>query len=187
MNEHRPSIKRLVYISSTGVFPNRPGTYSEDTQPLPESEKGKLRWTTEQALAPFFDLRVVRPAAIYGPSRGIPQRLRQNMPIPTDSGKIQRVHVADLAAICYLALTQKKMPKVIHAIDREPATSLEVAQWLLSQTAWAGVEMTTEGGYLARRGYSSVPGRLIETRRLDDLGFNHQFPDYRAALAQEKP
>ncbi|OGG95340.1 MAG: hypothetical protein A2527_07410 [Candidatus Lambdaproteobacteria bacterium RIFOXYD2_FULL_50_16] len=186
MSRHRPGLKRLVYISSTGVFPNQPGFYDETTPPQPDSPKGCLRWATEQALGPYFDLTVIRPAAIYGPGRGIAQRLRQGLPIPADSGRIHRIEVRDLAAICRLALTTP-CPSPLHALDEEPAESLELALWLLKQPNWAGVKMVTEPGFLARSGYASAPGRVIGASRLKSIGFNLEFPNYRAALAKEEP
>jgi len=46
MNKNRPNIKRMIYISSTGVYPKRNGLWHEDSKFEPETNSGKLRLVT---------------------------------------------------------------------------------------------------------------------------------------------
>ncbi len=43
MNLNRPMIKRMIYISSTGVYPKRNGIWYEDSEFEPDTNSGKLR------------------------------------------------------------------------------------------------------------------------------------------------
>ncbi|MDT8447103.1 MAG: hypothetical protein RRB13_09470 [bacterium] len=187
MNQHRPGLKRLVYISSTGVYPNQPGDYSEDTPAEPDGLRGQMRLASELALAPFFDLKVIRPAAIYGPGRGIPARIKAGQPIPSDSGPIYRIHVDDLAQIALLAAIETNFPPLVLAADQGPASSLAVAEWLLAQPTWAGrgLSLNLEEGYLARKGYGSHPERRLTPKRLQEMGYRYLFPTYQEGLQDE--
>ena len=54
MNKNRPNIKRMIYISSTGVYPKRNGLWHEDSEIEPDTNSGKLRLITEKSLGSFF-------------------------------------------------------------------------------------------------------------------------------------
>ena len=60
MYKNRPNLKRMIYISSTGVYPKRNGLWHEDSKFEPETNSGKLRLVTENTLGRFFKLHVVR-------------------------------------------------------------------------------------------------------------------------------
>lgn len=182
MSSHRPRLGPLVYLSSTSVYPNRPGLFDETWDEEPQNEKGRLRWLTERVLARFFTLKVIRPAAIYGPGRGVWERMRQGLPIPSDSGPVYRVHVEDLARICLAALEQPDFPTPVNALDLRPASSLEVAQWVQQQhPEWVP---QLEEGYLARRGFGVHPERKLSNRRLLETRFTFVYPSYQEGMNQ---
>jgi len=186
MKLHRPELNRLVYLSSTSVIPNQPGRFNEDSPTGPASLKGKLRLVTEQILAQYFQLKVIRPAAIYGPERGIAARIKAQKPIPSDTGPIYRIHVGDLVRICELALTNPGFPPLVHAADPNPASSLEVAQWFVKRLEFQKTDLRLEEGYLARRGFGSHPDREIECLRLKEWGYQFQFPSYQEGLIHDE-
>lgn len=187
MKQNRPQLKRLVYISSTGVYPNEPGDYGESSPVKPAALRGQLRLASEEALAPFFDLKIIRPAAIYGPGRGIAERIKRGKPIPSDSGPIYRIHVADLARLSLMALLVPEFPDLVLAADPCPSSSLEVAQWLLLQPGWGEYSLNLEKGYLARKGYGSHPMRHLRTEALDRMGYQFLYPSYQEGLTEETP
>ena len=59
-------IKRLIYISSTGVYPIKSGLWREDSVFIPESIVAKKRLLSEKILSNYFELQVIRPGGIYG-------------------------------------------------------------------------------------------------------------------------
>ncbi|OGG99719.1 MAG: hypothetical protein A2600_13925 [Candidatus Lambdaproteobacteria bacterium RIFOXYD1_FULL_56_27] len=182
MSKHRPRLGRLVYLSSTAVYPNQPGLFDETWAIAPQSEKGQLRLLSEQVLARFFDLKVIRPAAIYGPDRSILERMRQGLPVPADSGPVYRIHVEDLARICWAALEQSDFPSPINALDLKPASSLEVAQWVHQRHPELVPKL--EEGYLARRGFAVHPERKLSNQRLLETQFTFVYPSYQEGMNQ---
>ena len=125
---------------------------------------------------------VIRPAAIYGPGRSILERMRQGLPVPADSGPVYRVHVEDLARICFAALEQSDFPSPINALDLKPASSLEVAQWVHQRHPELVPKL--EEGYLARRGFAVHPERKLSNQRLLETQFTFVYPSYQEGMNQ---
>jgi nucleoside-diphosphate-sugar epimerase len=149
-----------------------------------------LRLAAEQAVAagPWPSL-ILRPAAIYGPGRGVHERLRQGTfkLLGDGSNFISRLHVDDLAGIVVAALFSD-LTGAYPAADDEPCPSLEIVAFCarllgLPLPSSAGPEELDE----TRRSDRRVDGRAV--RRL--LGVELTYPSYRvgvpAALAQQGP
>ena len=54
MQRNRPEIERMIYISSTGVYPKRNGIWREDSDFEADTSSGKLRLVTENILSQYF-------------------------------------------------------------------------------------------------------------------------------------
>jgi nucleoside-diphosphate-sugar epimerase len=103
--------KRLVYLSTTGVYGDQAGaTVDEDTPPAPRTERAIRRLAAESALRAWADSHrvswcVLRVAGIYGPGRLPLDRLRRGVPavVPHEATPSNRIHVTDLVAACVAA------------------------------------------------------------------------------------
>jgi nucleoside-diphosphate-sugar epimerase len=180
---------RVVHLSTTGVYGNIRDV-DETTKPAPATERQRLRLAAEQAVAagPWPSL-ILRPAAIYGPGRGVHERLRQGTfkLLGDGSNFISRLHVDDLAGIVVAALFSD-LTGAYPVADDEPCPSLEIVAFCarllgLPLPPSAGPEELDE----TRRSDRRVDGRAV--RRL--LGLGLLYPSYRvgvpAALAQQGP
>lgn len=94
---------RVVYISSTGVYGAQQNV-DETTAAAPNDPKGRQRLEEETwvAAGPWSSL-ILRPAAIYGPGRGVHAALREGR-AARGSGIVSRIHVDDLAALADASL-----------------------------------------------------------------------------------
>jgi nucleoside-diphosphate-sugar epimerase len=185
--EDRPG--RVVHLSTTGVYGNIRDV-DETTIPAPATERQRLRFAAEQAVAagPWPSL-IVRPAAIYGPGRGVHERLREGSfkLLGDGSNFISRIHVDDLARVVVAALFSEATGAYPVA-DDEPCASREIVAFcaellglpLPSSAAPEELDVT-------RRSDRRVDGRAI--RRL--LGVELLYPSYRvgipAALLRQRP
>ena len=131
MKKNRPNIKRMIYISSTGVYPKRNGFWHEESEFEPDTNSGRLRLITEKTLGLFFKLHVVRPGGIYGNGRGIDVRLKSGKHIPVSGTPVHRIHVKDLAGIVFHLLKNPESNRCVNAVDFDPKPSWKVAQWLV--------------------------------------------------------
>ncbi len=188
MNSHRPLIKNMVYISTTGVYPNQAGEWHESCDLEPDTDKGKLRLNSEKVLARFFNLKVVRAGAIYGPERHIAKRILEKKPIPRGDHPVHRIHVVDLAQIVEMAITQPSFPKIVNAVDTDSSPSAQVAEWTARQSFFpknAPCEIRYQDGYFNRKNLTPNPQRIISNKLLISLpGFRYHYPSYREGIQQ---
>lgn len=165
---------RVVYLSTTGVY----GSAKQVDEITPvdwSSERARPRLAAEQAIArgPWSTL-ILRPAAIYGPGRGVQESVRRGT-YPPGENYISRIHVDDLAAICEAALFHE-VTGVYPVADDEPCTSREIAEFC---ARLLNVPLPS-GPIAAPRvfGDRQVDGRAI--RRL--LGVELTYPSYRTGI-----
>ena len=118
---------RLVYLSTTGVY-GAARFVDESTAAAPESEQHRLRLDEEQRIAagPWSSL-ILRPAAIYGPGRGVQESLKRGT-CRVDENFVSRIHVDDLAAHVEAALLSG-VTGTYPVADEEPCTSREIAEF----------------------------------------------------------
>ena len=188
MRKNRPQIQRLVYISTTGVYPAQNGVWEEDFVFVPESPSGKLRWMTEQILCQYFQTHIVRAGGIYGQGRNLITRVLAQKPISRVLQPTHRVHVTDLAGIVREIVLRPHHPTIVNAVDNEPLPSLELYQWLVQQqllapSAWfepeeGGNELSKERHVEQREVLANK--RFISNRRLlEEMKYVLRYPSYR--------
>ncbi len=190
MARNRPGIRRLIYISTTGVYPDRDGLFREPDA-VAESPSASLRLGTEAALAEFFDLQIVRPGGIYGPGRNLGRRILEGQPIPDSDRIIHRIHVADLAGVIHHLATHPASARCVNAVDAEPASSKAVALWLWDQPWFrppAGVELRFTDQEFSNFKDKANPAGPARSRRISDetltrLGYTFRHPTFRQGLA----
>jgi nucleoside-diphosphate-sugar epimerase len=178
MREHRPACSRLLYVSTTGIYPKQAGVWTEDTREEPDSLSGELRKQTEDLLGEAFDLQVVRPGGIYGPKRNLWQRLRNGQAMPTSPHQpTHRIHVEDLARLIHLLILQPELPSCINAVDHQPLPSLRVAQWCAKQRP---AVLSPENHELLAEPEAAVSflERRISNQRLQSTGLLLRYPTY---------
>jgi len=184
MSKNRPKIKRMIYISSTGVYPKHNGFWHEESEFEPDTNSGKLRLITEKMLGSFFKLNVVRPGGIYGNGRGIDVRLKSGKPITVSGTLVHRIHVKDLAGIVLHLLENPESAQCVNAVDFDPKPSWKVANWLVQNREDLSEDMLQD----IPDSSVSVPGnteRLISNQCLIEIGITLNYPTFREGLSEE--
>ena len=186
MNKNRPNIKRMIYISSTGVYPKRNGLWHENSEFEPDTNSGKLRLITEKTLGSCFKLHVVRPGGIYGYGRGIDVRLKSGKNIPVSGTPVHRIHVKDLAGIVFHLLKNPESARCVNAVDFDPKPSWKVAHWLIQNREDLSEDMLQD----IPDSSTSVPGnaeRLISNQCFIKLGITLSYPTFREGMVKNPP
>lgn len=165
---------RVVYLSTTGVYGS--AKIVDEATPADESsERARIRLEAErQVQAGPWSTLILRPAAIYGPGRGVHESVRLGT-YPPGENFISRIHVDDLAAHAEAALLSD-ITGAYPVADEEPCTSREIAEFCANLL---GVELP-KGPVATPRvfGDRKVDGSAI--RRL--LGVRLQYPSYRTGI-----
>jgi nucleoside-diphosphate-sugar epimerase len=173
-------VARVVYLSTTSVY-GPAVDVDETTQINPDEPASRARAMTEAAIAsgPWQTL-ILRPAAIYGPGRGVHVRLQRGDYYLTGDGRnfVSRIHVDDLAAHAIAGLLSS-ITGAYPVADEEPCTSLEITEFC---ALLLGVPMPpfipAGQAHPTRRSNRRVDGSAI--RRL--LGISLEFPSYRTGI-----
>lgn len=172
--ENRPA--RLVYLSSTGVYGGARGAVDENT-PVDETHARVHAERLYQGAGAV----VLRIAGIYGPGRGLHERLRTGaFRMPGDgAGRSSRVHVEDLCAAIEVALRSAPPGEVLNVADDDPAPLREVVAWLCERLALPmPPSIPLEQAPVTLRG-----DRAIVNARLKALGWQPRFPTYREGFS----
>jgi nucleoside-diphosphate-sugar epimerase len=125
LSQQGRSVRRLIYVSTTGVYGNRKGAYVDETSFLmPTSARAKRRVDAEQVLrywaaAQGVALTILRVPGIYGPNRLPIERLQNKVPAlqEQDDAYSNHIHADDLARLICAAFFIGKPQRIINACD----------------------------------------------------------------------
>lgn len=191
-----PTVKRFIYISTTGVYGPASGEWvDESTPPDPQRDGGRASLAAEKILAahPLGRRSVIlRLAGIYGPGR-VPylDKLRAAEPLAVpSSGWLNLIHVDDAARIVVAAdqwaassQTRNDGPHVFCVSDGTPVARrdyyAEVARVIGAPTP--AFCTPTENSPAAARAASDR--RVSNEKMSRTLGVELQYPSYREGLA----
>jgi len=169
--------RRIVYISATSVYGDQVEV-DENTPPRPSGEKSVARFAEEGWLrsGPWRNL-IVRPAAIYGPGRGVHEKIREHkQPRGAGSGVVSRIHVDDLAAVLEAGVFSD-LEGAWPLADDHPSSSAEITEFCLRL-------MRLEPG---DKTWSTFPvaGRRVDGRKIRELlSVDLLYPTYESGILQ---
>jgi nucleoside-diphosphate-sugar epimerase len=166
-----------VYVSSTGVYGNTRGHIDDDTLAAPDSPRNQQRLTAEE-LWRAAGATILRVAAIYGPGRGMHERVRGGSARIAGDGRhhVCRIHVEDLALALLRSVELRLGPRTYVIADDEPAEQGEVVRYLaerLGMPCPSAVPLEAAPETLRH-------DRLIDSSRFKrDAGIRWRYPTYR--------
>jgi len=117
--------RRLVYVSTTGVYGDCGGAQIDETRRLnPESSRAGRRVDAENRLRAWGErtgvtVSILRAPGIYAADRLPIERLNKGLPalLEADDGYTNHIHADDLAAACIAALHHGSANRVYNAVD----------------------------------------------------------------------
>ena len=116
--KHLKSFKKIIYISSTSVYPN--GDVDENTEIYESNNKGRIRFDIENKWKKNVDkLIIVRAAGIYSYSSNIMKKFLDgdHNIIVKENHYTNRIHIDDLIGIIHKALKSNIFSGIINAVD----------------------------------------------------------------------
>ena len=123
--------RRLVLISTTGVYGDRGGESVSESDPLaPATDRARRRVAAEETARDYCngtgaELVILRVPGIYGPERLGLDRLAEGGEVlrDEDSGPGNRIHVDDLVECCLAALSANREAGLYNVGDGDHRTS----------------------------------------------------------------
>ncbi len=173
-----PTARRVVYVSSTGVYAPAGGAVVDEDWPV----IAHPRLTAERTIAADVTLR---PAGIYGPGRGVAARLRAGTYRVLDDGAahVSRVHVDDLVDAIVRAGTAASLPHAIYNVaDRDPCTAAAHADGVAARLGLPPPPRVPSATVSDEARAMLLADRRISAARLErDLGWTPRYPSWRDA------
>lgn len=122
--------RRIVYISTTGVYGDCQGEWVAEDQPTrPSADRAYRRVDAESQLRAFGETSgvavvILRVPGIYGPGRLPRERLEKGLAVlrEADAPWSNRIHVDDLVTTCLAAMRRAAPGTVYNVSDGNPST-----------------------------------------------------------------
>ncbi|MDM7322697.1 MAG: SDR family oxidoreductase [Gammaproteobacteria bacterium] len=194
--EDRPP-RRIVYISTSGVYGDCGGAWVDETRPVnPGNDRSRRRVDAELQLTDFaarhaIPLVILRVPGIYGPGRLPLSRIRRGDPVvcPRYAPWSNRIHADDLAAIAVRAAQDDAQSGIYNVSDDQPSSMTDYFYRLAEAAGLPRPPCVSLAE--ARRTFSpELLEYLNESRRLDNrrmktvLGVKLRYPTLSEGLAE---
>lgn len=191
--------KRVVLISTTGVYGDCAGRWIDESEPLkPVAARAKRRADAEatvQEWAARFggEIVILRVPGIYAPDRLPLERLQRGEPVlrTEEAPWTNRIHADDLAMVCKQAMEAAPPGAIYNATDGNPSTMTDyfnqVADYAglprLPQVSMAEAQTSMSAGMLS---YLQESRRIRNDKLLTELNIRLQYPSLAAGLGMLK-
>jgi len=180
----------FIYFSSCGLYGDSPDDdvwIDEDTPVTPDSAMHNVHNDEEEIGAATFEKPrtvILRLAPVYGPGRGVRERMLKKQYKILDDGQhvTSRIHVDDVVRIVFAAEERAPARSIFLVADDEPTLQADYARWLAARL---GVDMPPSR-QMFEPGAARVAhrNRRIRNARLKQvLGLELQYPSYREGEA----
>ncbi len=187
--------RRLVYISTSGVYGNCDGAWVTEERPVrPQTARARRRADAEAWLRRFGRTRrvavsILRAPGIYAGDRLPLGRLERGLPLLCDEDDIHsnHIHADDLAAIVRTALVRGRPGRIYNASDGSVLKMGDYFDLIADRVGRpraprlprAEVELCLSPAMLSFMGESR---RMANNRIRRELGVRLQYPDVASAL-----
>ncbi|HHI76091.1 MAG TPA: SDR family oxidoreductase [Gammaproteobacteria bacterium] len=188
--------RRIVYISTTGVYGDCGGAWVDESWPArPQVDRARRRWDAEQRLRAWRasgcgELVILRVAGIYGPGKLPLERLRRGLPMvaPEEAPWTNRIHAEDLVQACLLAMQRGRDGGLYNACDGRPGNMADYFNRVadaagLPRPPVISLAEADEKLSAGLRSYLAESRRLRNDRLLNELGLELKYPDLDSGLA----
>jgi len=192
--------RRLVYISTSGVYGDCGGALINETQrTAPRTARARRRVDAEQQLRRWGSragsptISILRVPGIYAAGRLPVERIRRGDPVLQQADDVftNHIHADDLARCALAALRHGRPNRVYHASDDSAQPGLRMADWF---DAVADAYALPRPHRVSRAEAAAQLTPLVlsfmgESRRLDNTRLKHElkvrlrYPDAATGLA----
>lgn len=116
-------VEKVIFISSTGVYPNTNEIVTEATTPEPTTDSQKAIVKAEQLLQenPHFETTILRPAGLVGGSRIAGRWFAGKQAVKGGNIPVNLVHLEDCIGVSYAVIQQNIFGEVFNiCADEHP-------------------------------------------------------------------
>ena len=184
-----PALKRVIYLSTTGVFGVTDGSVvTEDSPAEPANKRSKARLMSEQLYRDQpVPVTVVRIAAIYGPGRGIGTALKSGRYKMLEEGMqwSNRIQVDDLAALIKALIEAETPAALVCASDGNPSLQKDVVDFYCSTFDLPKPPVTSRDELEKAGAHTRLSNQQVRSMVVSTFLPTFRYPDYRAGAHTE--
>ena len=176
--------RRLIFVSSTGVFGQDDGSVVDETSPAePRGFSGRTILEGEALLAAApLETTTIRFSGIYGPGRDrLIRMVRSRTPVSAKArlAVTNRIHRDDCARALVHLVEQPVLARLYLGSDEAPTPMGEILDWIATRLGLDPPPVGGETGEAPQRGGN----KRISSARLRGEGFVFVHPTYREGFA----
>ncbi len=187
--------RRILYLSTTGVYGDCGGNWVDEDAPVyPRVDRALRRLDAEQQLRRWAgqtgaELVILRVAGIYGPGKLPLQRLRAGKPMVEEQFApwTNRIHADDLVQVCLAAMEHGRSGEIYNVTDGQPGN---MADYFNQVADFAGlprppvIDPDTAESQLSAglRSYLGESRRISNRKMLQELGVKLRYPTLEEGL-----
>jgi nucleoside-diphosphate-sugar epimerase len=159
----KAKVKRVIFISSTGIFQNGNFIVDEETIPKPNTTAGEVLLAAEAVLKEnqTFTATIIRFAGLIGPDRNLAKHFAGKSDIANGLAPINLIHLDDCIGITKAIIEQKAFGNIYHGVSpSHPSrkdfytkacltSGFEKPEFLDELLDWKQVESKNVASYLA--------------------------------------
>jgi nucleoside-diphosphate-sugar epimerase len=191
--------KRVVLISTTGVYGDSGGDWIDENTPVnPQADRAFRRLSAEESLQQWAEktgneIMILRVPGIYASDRLPLARLKKGLPVVNEkeAGFTNRIHADDLAQACKAAMDSEDTNQIINITDGNPSTMTDYFNHVADyaklarppQISMHEAERTLSDGMVS---YLKESRRIKNEKMLSVLGINLIYPDLKSSLKLHK-
>ncbi len=188
-----PKLKKIVYLSTIGVYGDHGGAWIDETAELrPSNDRTRWRVTAERDWLALGEqtgkqVYVLRLSGIYGPGRSVIEKLRDGTAkrLIKPGQVFNRIHVADIAQAINACFVGSAPSGVYNVTDDEPAPPQDVVTYaaeLLGVTPPPEQEFVAAQLSPMARSFYGENKRTSNKKMREVLGITPKFPTYREGI-----
>ncbi len=185
--QSQKSVRKLIYLSTTGVYGDAHDEVNERTPTQPTRIGPQIAVAAEQWLAERFQapqLAIIRLAGIYGPGRiPLAEKLRsgETLQVP-QAGWLNLVHVSDIAAMLLRVSDQDLKQSLYVFSDGHPVPRMDFYQEL-AKLCGVNEPQFAPPDPNATRSQRAGKKRVNPQRLIDELNLTLEYESYKEGLA----
>jgi nucleoside-diphosphate-sugar epimerase len=175
--QHFSDNTKLLFISSTSVYPQQNGEWVDENSPTGDTAPKPACLLAAERIALMRGGTVIRFSGLYGPGRSpICDRLARRLPLSVHDADrwLNHIHRDDAVSAIIHMLAQPG-GHIVNATDSLPVTRLELYRWLAARTRLPELPFTQQREP-RKRGNTN---KRVSNKKLLSLGWTPAYPTYK--------
>ena len=172
----KSSLSKLIFISSTSVYPDSNRVLTESSEISPETTSGKVIAQVEKSLLALpIQVIVLRLAGLFGPGRSPGRFFAGKTNIPNGLAPVNMIHLDEVIALIKTLIDSETANGVY--IGSSPSHPTKAEFYSLA----ARLDKLPEPEFIPEK----LSWKIIESERVEkELGFSYKFPNLMDRLFQ---